>query len=906
MKKIKLLIFLLLPFFLFSQEKEKRLALVIGNANYDKGALKNPVNDARLIAKTLDSLDFEVLEYYNLKTQRELKNAIRKFGIKRDSADIGFVYYAGHGVQIKNENYLLPTQESFDSEIDIEDYAVSVQAILRYLEAKTNQVNILVLDACRDNPFELNWNTTRSVKGGGLAKVPPPTGSLIAFSTDAGQTAADGVEKNSIYTRSLSKNMLVEGINIDQVFRNVRSEVLRNSKGEQRPVEFTQLTGQEFFLNPGDFEDEFQKIEAIIQDDERDRYTGLKIIELILDEEPNNIRAILSKGRVYSKLKEYKRSLKEYNKIIRLDSNYAEVYMYRATLYHYNLKEYAKAIQDYTKAIELKPKNADYYFDRGKFYVDEKKYEKAIIDFKMALTLNPKDAGFLYFRLAYSQKKLKQYNKAIFNYSKVIELNPEDPWAYQNIAIIYEELKEYDKIIEYYNKAIETSSTNARIFLNRANFYADITKEYDKAVKDYTKAIELEPKEADYYYYRGQFYRHVKLDYEKAIIDYKMGAVLNPKDDIFYYCLAYSHEELKQYDKAIFNYSKVIELDPNGVSAYNNIAILYNKEFKDYDKALEYYDKAIEINLTYSIGYTNRALFYEEIKEYDKAIKDYTKAIELEPKNANYYYFRGGFYRDNGNYLKARIDYQKAITIDSLNFKYHLAISIVYNELEQNDKALASSLKVIEIKPNSLYVYNNIASIYNMKLKDYDKALEYYNKEIEIRPNSFAGYLSRAEFYYISLKENDKANDDYLRALELEPEDNNLNLSYINFNFSLKKYKKVIELNNKAIKRDLKDPQADYYSALVYLEQKKDFRALNSLSQSIKKIKNYSEEGYYISDLDLSILDLSKVFIMRAKLYEKFGENELMCEDLNDALTFVKDKDLKTVILNKISTECNN
>ena len=120
MKKIKILIFLLFPFFLFSQEKEKRLALVIGNANYDKGALKNPVNDARLIVKTLDSLDFEVLEYYNLKTQRELKNAIRKFGIKRDSADVGFVYYAGHGVQIKNENYLLPTQESFDSEIDIE------------------------------------------------------------------------------------------------------------------------------------------------------------------------------------------------------------------------------------------------------------------------------------------------------------------------------------------------------------------------------------------------------------------------------------------------------------------------------------------------------------------------------------------------------------------------------------------------------------------------------------------------------------------------------------------------------------------------------------------------------------------------------------------------------------------
>ena len=96
-----LLIFISLS--LFSQEK--RIALVIGNAEYTKGALKNPVNDAKLIAKTLDSLGFEILEYYNLKSQREFKNAIRKFGVKRDSADVGFVYYAGHGVQIKNENY---------------------------------------------------------------------------------------------------------------------------------------------------------------------------------------------------------------------------------------------------------------------------------------------------------------------------------------------------------------------------------------------------------------------------------------------------------------------------------------------------------------------------------------------------------------------------------------------------------------------------------------------------------------------------------------------------------------------------------------------------------------------------------------------------------------------------------
>ena len=213
--------FLLFLFFLFSislfSQDEKRLALVIGNANYDKGELKNPVNDARLIASTLDSLDFDVILKENLATKRDMTAAIREFGSKRSEYDVALVYYAGHGIQVDDENFLLPTKEVFEEEFDVMDYGVSVQNIMRYLRAQTNEVNILILDACRDNPFESNWNTTRSLKGGGLAKIPAPTGSLIAFSTDSGQTAPDGDGENSVYTTSLSKNMLLEDTSIDQV-----------------------------------------------------------------------------------------------------------------------------------------------------------------------------------------------------------------------------------------------------------------------------------------------------------------------------------------------------------------------------------------------------------------------------------------------------------------------------------------------------------------------------------------------------------------------------------------------------------------------------------------------------------------------------------------------------------------
>ena len=249
MKNVLTAILFFISVSLFSQD-EKRLALVIGNANYDKGELKNPVNDARLIASTLDSLDFEVLLHENLETRRDMTAAIRDFGIKLPEYDVSFIYYAGHGIQINSENFLLPTKEIFELEIDVEDYGVSVQRILKYIETNDKEkINILVIDACRDNPFESNWNATRSLKGGGLAKINPPTGSIIAFSTDSGNTAPDGEGENSVYTTALSKNLLKGGIAIEQVFKYVREDVLNETNGLQKPIENNTLIGDPYIIN---------------------------------------------------------------------------------------------------------------------------------------------------------------------------------------------------------------------------------------------------------------------------------------------------------------------------------------------------------------------------------------------------------------------------------------------------------------------------------------------------------------------------------------------------------------------------------------------------------------------------------------------------------------------------------
>ncbi|MDB4175591.1 tetratricopeptide repeat protein, partial [Flavobacteriaceae bacterium] len=528
--RILLLFLLLLPLYLFSQKTEKRIALVIGNAEYTKGALKNPVNDAKLIAKTLDSLGFEILEYYNLKSQREFKNAIRKFGVKRDSADVGFVYYAGHGVQIKNENYLLPTQESFDSEIDIEDYSVSVQAILRYLEAKTNQVNILVLDACRDNPFESNWKSTRSVKGGGLAKIPPPTGSLIAFSTDAGQTAADGDNKNSIYSRSLSKNMLLEDISLDQVFRNVRADVLELTDGNQRPVEATQLTGQTFYLNPGNYDEEFKAIELILEQ-KKELTDALNILAPIIDDKPGNLRALELRGQSYIALENFSKALETYEILIELDPNNSNYFIQKGFCYRSN-NELDKALESYNKAVAVDPENSNRYGSRGVFYGDYlKDYDKALEDFNKGIELNPTDPDLHFNKAIIYQNHLEKPDLALSSYLEVERLDQEYQYINNNIAQLYRiNIKDYQKALEYYTKEIELHPSGARSYRNRAILYTNQLDDLEKALEDYNKAVDLGSENSYNYELRGDFYGDYLKDYDKALEDYNKGIELSPTD----------------------------------------------------------------------------------------------------------------------------------------------------------------------------------------------------------------------------------------------------------------------------------------------------------------------------------------------------------------------------------------
>jgi len=214
--------------------------LVIGNSAYETGPLRNPANDAIDMAQALKELGFDVVLKKNVRHQ-EMEESIEDFGKKLRRGGVGLFYFAGHGVQVGGVNYLMPIGAKINKESDVKHRAVSAEKILDEMAYANNGLNIVILDACRDNPFARSMRSTSR----GLAIISSaPEGTFISYATGAGQTAQDGDGRNSPYTAALLKNIKKPGLPIERVFKQVRVEL---SRQKQTPWELSSLKGEFYF-----------------------------------------------------------------------------------------------------------------------------------------------------------------------------------------------------------------------------------------------------------------------------------------------------------------------------------------------------------------------------------------------------------------------------------------------------------------------------------------------------------------------------------------------------------------------------------------------------------------------------------------------------------------------------------
>ena len=231
----------------------KRVALVIGNSAYQNVALlPNPVNDGAVIAATLKGAGFDVVDSRHDLSASEMRRALRDFADRAHDADIALVYYAGHGMEVDGTNYLIPVDAKLERDADVYDEALSLDRVLVSIEP-AKQLRLVILDACRDNPFAKSMKRTLASRaiGRGLAQIEPTNpNTLIAYSAKAGSTAMDGDSKNSPFTIALSKHLTKPGLDVRRAFGFVRDDVLKTTSNRQEPFVYGSLGGEDLPLVP--------------------------------------------------------------------------------------------------------------------------------------------------------------------------------------------------------------------------------------------------------------------------------------------------------------------------------------------------------------------------------------------------------------------------------------------------------------------------------------------------------------------------------------------------------------------------------------------------------------------------------------------------------------------------------
>jgi carboxyl-terminal processing protease len=247
----------------FSAQAEPRVALVIGNSNYgsDIGKLANPANDAGLMARALEQTGFKVIRITDA-DQKKMKRAIADFGDQLSAAGpqaTGLFYYAGHGVQVQGQNYLVPVGADIAKEADVDIESVSAEDVMKQMDFAANAVNIIILDACRNNPLQRSFRS--ATRGLAPMRSDSVRGTFIAYSTSPGQTAADGAGANSPYSAALASAIVQPGTGIEEIFRDVRGKVMKATQDKQIPWDSSSLTAP-FFFKPSQFNTASQTTEA--------------------------------------------------------------------------------------------------------------------------------------------------------------------------------------------------------------------------------------------------------------------------------------------------------------------------------------------------------------------------------------------------------------------------------------------------------------------------------------------------------------------------------------------------------------------------------------------------------------------------------------------------------------------
>lgn len=629
---------------------QRRIALVIGNGAYQHvKQLKNPTNDAALLATTLRKLGFDVLVETD-RSQVQMKRLIREFGRRlREAGGVGVFYFAGHGVQARGVNYLIPVDAEIQLEADLEDAGVNLNFVLNTMDDAQNTLNIAILDACRDNPFP-NGSRSASV---GLAQVRAPTGTLIAYATAPDSVAADGHGANSPYAEELTKQMQVSGVLLETMFRRVAEEVSSRSGGRQEPWYSANVKGDFFFggkpsasnqteylnqtIDAAAFELSYWESIRTSNDPEDfrsylERYPNGSFTELARrratrtqpptvkktgedNNNPNNTSATEAKPTIAQAdelLRQREFAAARNAAKLLLQSHPTNPQVWRiAGFAALNLKQYSEAAVDLQKAVEMESRtegeNLNTISALAQAYVLSESYERAL-PLLVRVTNQPgskPDHLLLYYR-GIAEYKTGNHQNAEISFNAVLKLEPKDSLSLFYLAQIAIAKNDLDGAIAVLNRATSNDArlTGAWVLLTAAHLRrAARTNDTAKEDADYLSAVRA-----------GE--NLVKLRGDQEALTLFGQALLGAK----------------QFARAVVTLERAVGTDANAVTFYL-LGIAYSRT-NNFSKAITVLQTAAtkspeDVNIYRELGYA-----YEMSKQYSKALEAYLKGSRMAPDDA--------------------------------------------------------------------------------------------------------------------------------------------------------------------------------------------------------------------------------------------------------------------------------
>jgi uncharacterized caspase-like protein len=434
-----------------SAQAERRVALVIGNGAYaHTTTLRNPVNDAEAMGEALAQLGFEVIVGRDL-GHAELKETLERFVARLARSDTALFYYAGHGLQVDGENWVIPVDAEIGNELDLDLGAVPLRAILNQME-QTAGVRLIFLDACRDNPMAVRlaqgMGTRSSAVGRGLAPIDASVGTFIAYSTQPGAVAADGRGAHSPFTEALLELIATPGLEIRQLLTQVRRRVVDATRQRQVPWDHSSLIGDFYFVAPGGAiaaapSDPPQQVAALSPGAGGARYEdgvslfqaaryqeALATFNAVIAAEPS-AAALIMRGNTYVALRDCTSALRDFELALGYELTTDEEY--EASFGRGRclalLERWEEALPALDTAIRLRPSAAEPVLARGLVLSVLNEHRRAIADFDRALALNTEEPSRAYASRGVAYCELGDAKRAKADLRKALELDPSNGFA---------------------------------------------------------------------------------------------------------------------------------------------------------------------------------------------------------------------------------------------------------------------------------------------------------------------------------------------------------------------------------------------------------------------------------------------------------------------------------------------